>query len=258
MVKSYLRYSQGACLGIIASGGSNVQFDGSGELGVAPALSEVRVWNLRTGALVQTLRDKNVRAEVSALARSPDGQRVAAGYSDGSIRIWEFNSGNCDAIFHGHKKEVTTLRYNAAGNLLASGGKDTDIVVWDVVAEAGQCRLRGHKDAITDLLFLENGTFPLIFSSSKDTLAKLWEVEARHCAQTLVGHRNEIWSVDANPQETRIITAGKDSELRVWGWREASEVSRHSEDGKQSFHASQLHAGAVHFLQDDFIWSPPH
>lgn len=218
MVKSYLRYSQGACLGVITSGGSNVQFDGSGALGIAPALADVRVWNLKTGAHVTTLHDKNVQAEVTALCRSPDGKRVAAGYDDGSIRLWELGTSKCEAIFHGHKKSVTVLKYNESGNLLASGSKDTDIVVWDVIAEAGQCRLRGHKDAITDLIFLDRGMFPLVFSCSKDTLAKVWELDSRQCIQTLVGHRNEIWSVDANSEQTRIVTAGKDAEIRVWTW----------------------------------------
>jgi U3 small nucleolar RNA-associated protein 12 len=222
MVKSYLRYSQGACLGVIASGSSNVQFDSTGELGIAPALAEVRVWNLRTGAIVQKLSDKNLRAEVTSLCMSPDGQHVAAGYSDGSVRIWDLGTAQCEAIFQGHKKAVSALRYNATGSLLASGGKDTDIVVWDVVAEAGQCRLRGHKDAVTDLVFLERGPFPLILSCSKDTLAKVWEVESKHCVQTLVGHRNELWSVDTDRSETRVVTAGKDTELRVWSWGPAT------------------------------------
>ena len=219
MVKSYLRYSEGGCLGVVCSAGSNVEFDKRGEHAIAAALSSVVLWNLRTGARHKTLGEAQLRAEVTALRRSPDGKSVAAGYSDGSVRIWAIGDGENLVTFHGHKKGVTALAFNRDGTMLASASKDTDIVVWDVVAEAGRCRLQGHKDAVTDVHFIEDQDRPLLISSSKDTLGKLWELDTHHCVQTLVGHRSELWSLTVTEDGSRVITAGGDSELRVWGWR---------------------------------------
>ena len=50
----------------------------------------------------------------------------------------------------------------------------------------------------------------------KDSLAKVWDLETRHCFQTLTGHRSEVWSVDVNRQGTRMITGAADRQLRVW------------------------------------------
>jgi U3 small nucleolar RNA-associated protein 12 len=221
MVKSYLRYAEGACLGLVCSAGSNVEFDRKGDYAIAAALSNIILWNLRTGARYKTLGDRQLRAEVTALRRSPDGKSIGAGYSDGSVRIWTISDGECFVTFHGHKKGVTTLAFNRDGTMLASGSKDTDVVVWDVVAEAGRCRLQGHKDAVTDLRFIEDQDRPMVLTTSKDTLAKLWELDTHHCVQTLVGHRSELWSLAATEDGSRIVTAGGDSELRVWGWRVA-------------------------------------
>ena len=167
MVKSYLRYSEGACLGVVCSG-SAVEYDASGDHAIVAALSSVIVWNLRTGVKLRTLHDPAVHAEVTALCRSPDAETVAVGYSDGSIRVWSLRDGSCEITFQGHRKAVTTLCFNRVGNVLASAGKDTDIVLWDVVAEAGQCRLQGHKDVVTAIRFLESGPTLQLLSCSKE------------------------------------------------------------------------------------------
>lgn len=73
---------------------------------------------------------------------------MAAGYSDGSARIWNIIEGSCETTLNGHKKAITALRYNKAGALLASGSKDTDIIIWDAVGETGLFRLRGHRDQV--------------------------------------------------------------------------------------------------------------
>ena len=229
MVKSYLRYSEGACLGIVCSG-SAVDFDSSGQQALVAALSSVILWNLRTGAKIRTFRDPNTQAEVTAICRSPDSQSVAAGYNDGSVRIWTLKDGECAVTFFGHRKAVTSLCFNRVGNILASASKDTDIVLWDIVAEAGQCRLQGHNDAVTSVKFLEFGPTLQLLSCSKDTLAKLWDVETRHCVQTLVGHRSEVWSLDVSEDESRVVTGGSDAELRVWGWSDIAGGERDEAD----------------------------
>ncbi|KAJ1841871.1 beta transducin, partial [Coemansia sp. RSA 486] len=50
----------------------------------------------------------------------------------------------------------------------------------------------------------------------KDTLVKLWDLRARHCVQTLVTHRSEVWSLAVSPDQRLLITGTSDMELRVW------------------------------------------
>ncbi len=90
--------------------------------------------------------------EVTQLARSPTGNLLAAGYSDGSVRFWDLASGDCTVTLQGHKSAVTALRFSKSGAVVASGANDTDVILWDVVGEAGVVRLRGHKGAITDVV----------------------------------------------------------------------------------------------------------
>ena len=66
---------------------------------------------------------KGDKPEVSRLVSCPDGVHLAAGYMDGSVRIFDHQTGECTVTFTGHKSAITALQYNANGLLLVSGAK---------------------------------------------------------------------------------------------------------------------------------------
>lgn len=194
--------------------------------------------------------------EATHIAKSPNSQQLAVGYSDGCIRLWDLRSGDCVVTLKGHKSAVTALRYNQSGALLGSGSKDTDIIVWDVAGEAGLYRLRGHKDQVTDLVrrakgraqrfrpclvtlqcnsshspavlpsFCAHQQYPSLsllqvfvsranrlVSCSKDSYVKVWDLDTQHCSQTLTGHKGEVWSLDLDLQERRLVTGKELNEI---------------------------------------------
>ncbi|XP_062906768.1 WD repeat-containing protein 3 [Mobula hypostoma] len=216
LTKQYLRYAASAVFGVIASPKANIVFvQLRGEKGryVAVAACEhVFVWDIRKGEKVWIL--KGIKHDVTYLCSAPDGQHLAVGYEDGSIRIFNIITGESNVTFNGHKAAVTTLSYDSLGARLVSGSKDTEIIVWDVINESGLYRLKGHKDAITQAKFLKGRNF--LVSSSKDTLVKWWDLDTQHCFKTLVGHRSEVWNFVLLSDEKRIMTGSSDSELRVW------------------------------------------
>lgn len=67
---------------------------------------------------------------------------------------------------------------------------------------------------VTDLVFVSAGN--RLVSCSKDGLLKVWELSTQHCCQTLSGYKAEVWSMDLDPSETRLVTGATDHELRVY------------------------------------------
>ncbi|KAL6045453.1 beta transducin [Balamuthia mandrillaris] len=222
MVRSYLRYALRDTFGVISSSDCNVIYDASGELAVSGALEGVALWQLKTGQQrgnpLRDLEEESLidkyKGEAVSLCRAPDGVHIAAGYADGTIRVWNLRTRACDLTLNGHKSAVTALCYHASSSLLVSGSKDTDIIVWDMLAETGLFRLRGHRDQITRLHLLKDRR--LLLSSSKDALMKVWDLDTQHCVQTVVGHRSEIWSFDVSPDERLLVSGSSGSNLRLY------------------------------------------
>ena len=159
MVKAYLRYEQARAFGVVASPEAPPVYDDTGKHLVTAALERLAVWDVRRGVEAKSLlpppRESGALPAVTRIARAEGSDLVAAGHSDGTIRLWSLDDASTDVLLKGHRSEVTALRFNASGSMLVSGGKDTNVVVWDVVAETGLCRLRGHKDQVTDAVFAE-------------------------------------------------------------------------------------------------------
>ncbi|PMB66680.1 Vegetative incompatibility protein HET-E-1 [Beauveria bassiana] len=117
----------------------------------------IELWDLKTGDVLQGLRtacyDRTIRlwdstmtstvatsssdglTEVAALAFSPNGEQLASGFVDGSIRVQNSATGmEIVPRMRAHPKRVTTLVYSPDGGQLASVPIDGPIKLWDTAA----------------------------------------------------------------------------------------------------------------------------
>ncbi|XP_066496904.1 WD repeat-containing protein 90 [Tiliqua scincoides] len=90
----------------------------------------VRVWSLASLELVVQFQVLN--QSCLCLAWSPvhmsigraESQRVVAGYSDGTIRVFSISRTEMELKMHPHSVAVTALGYSADGEIILSGSKD--------------------------------------------------------------------------------------------------------------------------------------
>ncbi len=68
----------------------------------------------------------------SALAWSPSGEILISGGSDGRLRWWEIQSGECVRVREAHQGTVHALKVSPDGSRLASCGDDGVIVLCDL------------------------------------------------------------------------------------------------------------------------------
>jgi WD40 repeat protein/tRNA A-37 threonylcarbamoyl transferase component Bud32 len=67
---------------------------------------------------------------ICAVAFSPDDAMLAAGCSDGVIRLWDIASGDLRQTFSGHVGTVTRIAFTPDGRRLASLGEDNVVNLW--------------------------------------------------------------------------------------------------------------------------------
>ena len=72
--------------------------------------------------------------DINAVAWNPDGQRIATGSDDDSIRIWDLAGNLLESLTPGHTDDVLSLAWDATGNQLASTSADGSAIIWSVVS----------------------------------------------------------------------------------------------------------------------------
>jgi WD40 repeat protein len=65
------------------------------------------------------------------VAFSPDGKFLAAGTTDGYIRVWSIPDFQQAFSYDAHQGWVTEIAYSSDGQILVSGGGDSLVKLWD-------------------------------------------------------------------------------------------------------------------------------
>ncbi|GAA0970622.1 hypothetical protein GCM10009555_019830 [Acrocarpospora macrocephala] len=103
-------------------------------LASASADGTAKVWNGKTGRLLQTLDHRGWVSHV-AFAELPDGTMLlATAAQDGKVRVWNPLTGELIHTLTGHMMEVSCVAWTVLPNgraLLASSGYDQIVRVWD-------------------------------------------------------------------------------------------------------------------------------
>jgi WD40 repeat protein len=73
-------------------------------------------------------------AVVYALAWSSTGAVLVSGGSDGMLRWWDLQRGECVRVRKAHQGAIQSLKSSSGGRLLASCGDDGAINVWELVS----------------------------------------------------------------------------------------------------------------------------
>ncbi|CAJ1080870.1 WD repeat-containing protein 90 isoform X1 [Xyrichtys novacula] len=109
----------------------------------------VRVWSALSNELVVQFQVLNQAC--GCVCWSPSSIResayVAAGYSDGTLRIFRLASSEMEMKLQPHHVAVTALQYSANGHVILSAGKNGLIAVSSLVNGATVRVIRDHKGA---------------------------------------------------------------------------------------------------------------
>jgi WD40 repeat protein len=171
---------------------------------------------------------------VTSAVFSPDGNRVVSGSYDGSMCMWDVETGQRIAgPFQGHTDWVTCLAFSPDSKQVSSGFRDGAILLW----HAGQTNadsFTGHTDWVTSVAFSPDGK--QMVSGSRDRTVRVWDI-ARHIAISLHGHTSWIRSVAFSPDGIQVVSGSVDRTVRIWDAQTGQTVSGPFECRKDWVHS---------------------
>ena len=147
--------------------------------------SSIGIWlyNAHTGAELVLMRGHT--HNVYCVAFSPDGQTLASGSSDNTIRLWDTKTRRRKATFAGHTRRVRAVAFSPDGNTLASTSEDDTVRLWNLRTRRFKRTLTGHTDTGRTVAFSPDGK--VLASGSADSTILLWDTHTGQILKTLTG-----------------------------------------------------------------------
>ena len=134
---------------------------------------------------------------VRSVAISPDGQIIASGSWDNTIKLWHLRSGKLILTIAGHLDPVSSVAFNPDGGILVSASSDGTIKLWQPSSGNLRSTLTGHSDLVKSVAFSPDGQ--TLASASDDNTIKLWHMESREVILTIEAHLEAVSSVAYSP-----------------------------------------------------------
>jgi WD40 repeat protein len=178
--------------------------------------AKLGIWNVETG---QPVTGNPVAAEIGApatsLAFDTDGKRLATGFGDGSVQLWDAAHGTpIGPRIAAHKSEVTCLAFSGDGKRLATGSQDTTVRVFDTGSGTPIGKpLTAHQDWVRSVALDRDGR--TVVSGSDDRTTVVGDVDDSS-ELTLEGDHDSVTAVALSPGGGTVFSGSPDKSLRVW------------------------------------------
>lgn len=159
---------------------------------------------------------------VEACAWMPDGVRAVSASSDGTLRVWDTQTGKSLRIIEGANLGAWSLAVSPDGTRAAAGCKDGVLREFNLADGALLREMKGHLGYVRAVTYTSDGS--RLLSSADDGSIRLWEPGATEASSIFSGHRGGVLAVAVNTDDTLVAGGGRDGTVRIWNPADGSAV----------------------------------
>jgi WD40 repeat protein len=160
---------------------------------------------------------QGMKGNVTAVAWSPDGRRLATGASDGTVRLLQVSArGGAEGIvvLEGHEATVWSAAFSPDGSEVATASADGHVRLWNSADGSLKKMLDGHDGGVYAVAFSHDGR--RLVTASQDRSARIWDTETWETQHVVEGHQGTVFGACFSPDDAVIATASADRTIRLW------------------------------------------
>ncbi|MGK7948288.1 MAG: hypothetical protein AB4368_05650 [Xenococcaceae cyanobacterium] len=180
--------------------------------------NKVRLWDIRNNSCLKILEDHS--DVVRSLAFSPDGQMLASGSSDKTVKLWNVSDlehlDEKPKILEGYRQRTRSVAFSPDGQILALGSEDQNVYLWKLYPldkEPTVLNL-GHDFGISTVAFSPDNQ--ILASGSWDKTIRLWHLQPSEAVAQILGEHDEnIMSVAVSPDGRWLASGSWDKTVRL-------------------------------------------
>ncbi|XP_014758801.1 cell division cycle 20.3, cofactor of APC complex isoform X2 [Brachypodium distachyon] len=170
----------------------------------------------------------------TSVAWSCDGKRLAVGFADSQIEVWDIHAMHRIRTFGGHTDRVGSLCWN--DNILTSGSRDKYIINYDVRSGKGVYHLKGHRSEVCGLRWSPDGL--RLASGGNDNAIYVWHslnIEPTKFLYRFTEHTAAVRALAWCPlKKNRLASGGGTADRCIKLWNtETGTCAKTTETGSQ-------------------------
>ena len=185
----------------------------NGQTLVSASFGTIRIWNLKTGGVVQTLDSVHSKKSVNTVAVSPDSSILASGGDDKNVIIWDLKTGRRIRTIPAHTAAVNAIAFSRDGKTLASCSDDKTVRLWNARTGGRLRTLSGHAGGVNAIALSRDGK--TLASGSQDKTLRLWNLATGEVRRIITGHGGAVNAVAFSPNGQSVASASTDNTIRL-------------------------------------------
>ncbi len=187
---------------------------------------QVCVWRTATGERVLRLKEDLKQEQVGHIPSAtvhPDGAQFATGSDEGTIGIWEIQSGRKLRTIEAHSDIVHRLQYSSDGKQLVSASADKTIRVWNATTGERVQSIDAHEDYILGLAVSLDGK--RFASGGKGETVRIWDAGSGKLVREVAARGGfGVECLAFSPDGTRLASGDVTGNVRVFNTSTGQEL----------------------------------